>query len=128
MAVQGILGARLAAGQTLNPHPDLARQDVYDRLVAREKRVRSAEANLADAKAENLRRLRAREDEIVQQVPDQAPCRAHTFGTAPAPIGAVVLIEFSSSGEARSTGRSTAHASGTVHLPCTAAPANLQAA
>jgi hypothetical protein len=39
-------------------------QDVYDQLVAREKKVRKAEQDLAEAEAEGLRRLRAREDEL----------------------------------------------------------------
>lgn len=39
-------------------------QEVYDQLVAREKKVRAAEAGLADAEAEGLARLRQRQDEI----------------------------------------------------------------
>ena len=39
-------------------------QEVYDGLVAREKRLREAEAALAGAEAEGLRRLRARETGI----------------------------------------------------------------
>lgn len=77
------------------------RQDVYDRLVAREKRVRGAESSLAEAEVEGLRRLRAREDEadaglrarearLAQQVPDQAPLR-----TPPeAPVLVVALLLF----------------------------------
>jgi hypothetical protein len=37
---------------------------VYDGLVARERRLREAEAGLAAAEAEGLRRLRAREEGI----------------------------------------------------------------
>ncbi len=36
---------------------------MYDQLVAREKKVRAAEAGLADAEAEGLARLRQRQDE-----------------------------------------------------------------
>lgn len=42
----------------------LLTQEVYNQLVAREKKVRKAEAELADAEAEGLRRLRARQDEL----------------------------------------------------------------
>ncbi len=37
---------------------------MYDQLVAREKKVRAAEAGLADAEAEGLARLRQCQDEI----------------------------------------------------------------
>ena len=39
-------------------------QEVYAQLKAREERVRRAEAQLAEAEAEGLRRVRAREEGI----------------------------------------------------------------
>ena len=39
-------------------------QEVYEQLKAREEKVRRAEAQLAEAEAEGLRRLRAREEGI----------------------------------------------------------------
>ena len=47
------------------PHPSApSLQDVYDQLVEREKKVRKAEQELAEAEAEGLRRLKARDEEI----------------------------------------------------------------
>ena len=39
-------------------------QEVYEQLKAREEKVRQAEAQLTEAEAEGLRRLRAREEGI----------------------------------------------------------------